>query len=425
MSTRSRVTIEERGRGWRLRYRVGENSRPSRTLPTYELARFAADLIERTLAARPDRDPWPMVHPLIEQYAGTLGAPAEPVKLPVDLQRSITLAEFYESWIETKEPPVCRVSQHRDYARHATYFLPVLGDAPLAKITEDQLIALRDQLLKVSGKRGRPLNVQTVRNIMSSLKRLFRDAMKPPKRVVSTFPFGEDYRGSWDLPREAARWTSKSDPFTRAEKLKLITFLRERWGKRQPHLVAYVIFQLFVPCRPSEASGLHWVDIDLANATVHFRRSFSCGAYDLTKTASSHRSAVLPPEVVAELKKIQPLRGAPEDPVFTNRDGKPIDPTNFIPTWNAALRAAGIRARGIYACKDTAVTHLRLAGGSWAFIEQQSGVSERTLRRHYHGKLPGELINEYEKLASWDAGVVAGSQPHPIQPQLKRGIKTS
>lgn len=421
MSTRSRVSVEPRGRSWRVRYRVGDQ-RPSIPLPDEQHARFVADLIDRTLQARPDRDPWRVVKPLYDEFASQLGA-VEAKPVPVDLQRSITLREFYETWIETKRPPRCREAAYRDYQRHATYFLPHLGDTPISKVTEDQICALRDKLLKVGGKRGTPLNVQTVRNIMSSLKRLYRDAMKPPHRLTKTFPFGELYR-DFDLPREK-RFKSKADPFDRAEKLKLVTFLRDRWGKRQPHLAAYVIWQLYIPCRPSEASGLRWTDIDLANRKAHIQRSFHKGAYDLTKTALSDRWVVLPPEVVQVLDGLYQIHAKPEDPVFVNRDGKPIEPANFSPTWNSALRAAGIRARGLYAAKDTAVTQLRLAGCSWHFIERQAGVRERTLVRHYQGHLPDELPDEYQKLAEYDAGVIAASQPHPARPQREEVTKAS
>ena len=169
--------------------------------------------------------------------------------------------------------------------------------------------------------------------------------------------------------------------------------------------------------RLNKASGLNWGDIDLANARAHVRRSYNSGALGKPKTKSSRRTVMLPPEVVEVLSQIQPLHVSPDDPVFVNRDGLRIDRKHFSPTWNGCLRVAGVRLRGIYACKDTCITLGRLAGASWAHLETQSGVREATLVRHYYAFLPNEVPDEFEKIRSWEQGRRESSQPQPHQPQ--------
>src|SRR5262249_43686801 len=49
----------------------------------------------------------------------------------------------------------------------------------------------------------------------------------------------------------------------------------------------------------------------------------------------------------------------------------------------ALHRALGLRVRGIYSTKDTFVTTALKAGVKVAWLENQTGVSYATLKRHY------------------------------------------
>jgi hypothetical protein len=82
------------------------------------------------------------------------------------------------------------------------------------------------------------------------------------------------------------------------------------------------------------------------------------------------------------LRAIQPLHLTPDMPVFTSTTGAPIEPKSFSVHWDAALRALGLRARGVYTTKDTFVSiALRVRGPLW--VEQQTGVAYATLKKHY------------------------------------------
>lgn len=427
-TTRPRCSVEPHGRGWRVRYRIkGDEQRKQHALPSEGQARYAADLIERVLRNNPTIDPWTRVEPFVAEYAAQAGDEAArpaPKATPADFNKQLTVAEWYELWLPMRKPH-CRPANYSDYQHNATYFMPHLGHIQLAKLTVHDLVRCRAALLS-GGKRGKPLSIKTVRNIMlGSLKRMLRDARKHD--VMTHNPFEHDLFREWPETNNRVDDGPKADPFTVEEKAKVLATVRRRyWGNPQlKGLYAYVLTLMNIPFRPSEASGLNWSDIDLANARAHVRRSYVSGALGAPKTKSSRRTVMLPPEVVEVLRQMQPLNVAPDDPVFVNRDGVRIVRKHFSPTWNGCLRAAGVRQRGLYSCKDTAITLARLALCSWAFLEAQSGVREATLVKHYFEYLPDEQPNEFEKFTSWERDRLAASQPQPHQPQTSTARKAS
>src|SRR5262249_9688700 len=85
--------------------------------------------------------------------------------------------------------------------------------------------------------------------------------------------------------------------------------------------------------RPSKVAGLQWGDIDLAAGTARIERSFHLGALDETKTSSANRTVELTPETVAILRRMMPVRVEPDLPVFTNVNGRPVEPHSFPEHW--------------------------------------------------------------------------------------------
>ena len=424
-ASRKRCRVEQHGRKWRIRYYVS-GKRLTVSFDEEKTARIAAELVENGLALTTEIDPYPLIHETVAKYAAQAGVLPAPKSAPVpaDLKRSLTVGDWYEIWLPMRKPN-CRPANYKDYQYNATYFLPHLGHIQLVKLTVHDLVRCRAALLS-DGKRGKPLSKKTVRNIMlGSLKRMLRDARAD--ETMADNPFEHPLFKEWPETNNPADEVPQADPFNVEEKFKVIEAVRRRyWGNpKLKGLYAYVFTLLNIPFRPSEASGLNWGDIDLANARAHVRRSYNSGALGKPKTKSSRRTVMLPPEVVEVLSQIQPLHVSPDDPVFVNRDGLRIDRKHFSPTWNGCLRVAGVRLRGIYACKDTCITLGRLAGASWAHLETQSGVREATLVRHYYAFLPNEVPDEFEKIRSWERARLAESQPQPQQPQRKAARKAS
>ena len=121
---------------------------------------------------------------------------------------------------------------------------------------------------------------------------------------------------------------------------------------------------------------------------MYVRRSYHLGAYGKPKTKAARRTVQLFPLTVGLLRNIQPLRLTPELTVFTNTTGGPVEPNSLLPHWYACQRTLGIAVRGLYCTKDTFVTLAldrmrRRHELDFQWLEQQTGVSYATLKRHY------------------------------------------
>ena len=185
-----------------------------------------------------------------------------------------------------------------------------------------------------------------------------------------------------------------------------------RW-RPHPAYHAFVFTLFWTGLRPSEAAGLCWGDIDLAGRRLTVRRSRHLYEYGAPKTKQARRQVELFPEVARVLEALQPLHVAPDQPVFTNTCGEPIEPKAFSRHWYDCLRALGIRQRGLYCTKDTFVTTALAVGVKIPWLEAQTGVAYETLRRHYGKWVPLQIDSELRRFEAHEPGLFRGQiVPH-------------
>ncbi|HEX7410436.1 MAG TPA: hypothetical protein VF515_22685, partial [Candidatus Binatia bacterium] len=99
------------------------------------------------------------------------------------------------------------------------------------------------------------------------------------------------------------------------------------------------------------------------------------------------------------LREIQPLNLRPDAAVFTNLDGRPIEPKAFSTHWYHCLRVLGLPVRGLYSTKDSYVSLLMSRGMNPVWLEEQTGVRFETLRKHYGKWMRSEGADQLRKLA--------------------------
>ena len=104
----------------------------------------------------------------------------------------------------------------------------------------------------------------------------------------------------------------------------------------------------------------------------------------------------LTPRNVELLRQLIELRAEPGDYVFKNTLGEPIDQRNFYKIFCSAQRAIGIRIRDLYATKDTYVSTALTRGVNLAWLSEQTGVADATLRRHYGKFIPADAADALE-----------------------------
>ena len=380
----------------RFRYRVGgrQKSRATRLDDTPAHRRLLEPWRKAVAGiVRAGQDPGDWLEEHLREPARLAEAP-EP---PPDEE---TVAAYFIEWIGSAVSPLVRKAQARDYRRHLIgYVLPTLGKVPLAEVTPRHARDLQ-QVLLTTGRRERGgeqpagLSVKYVRNILSSSTRaMFQQAVSDGR--IPTNPFVGLKWPDWEIP--------EANPFTAPERDGILAWFerkvfgfrpgrhpdqrRDRFRVHVPYYV-YIHLLFWSGMRPSEVSGLQWQDVDLARARLYVRRSYHLWAYGKPKTKAARRTVKLLPLTVRLLKGIQPLRVTPDMPVFTSTIGGPIEPNSLLPHWYACQRALGIAVRGLYCTKDTFVTMVldRMRARhemDFQWLEQQTGVSYATLKRHY------------------------------------------
>ena len=167
--------------------------------------------------------------------------------------------------------------------------------------------------------------------------------------------------------------------------------------------------------RPSEAVALRVRSLDLGSGTLFVERSRSLGVEAAPKTAAAARVVRLTPRNVELLRHLIELRAEPADHVFKNTLRDPIDQRSFYRIFCSAQRAIGIRIRELYATKDTCVSTALTRGVNLAWLSEQTGVSDATLRRHYGKFIHAEAADALE-LSKIDSGGFESAQFAPPLP---------
>lgn len=111
--------------------------------------------------------------------------------------------------------------------------------------------------------------------------------------------------------------------------------------------------------RPSEAFALRWGDLDLGRRRVQVRRSVNRGRVGPTKTRHGRRDVPLAPGMAQALWNERKVRRAADaDPIFTSRDGLPVNRETAYRAVKAAAKRAGVPWAGLRTLRHTAASVL-------------------------------------------------------------------
>lgn len=320
-----------------------------------------------------------------------------------------TVKEYYEKWIASKQPPLVRKAQARDYKQHfSAYILPEHGPSTLQSVSLTTLQRLLATLLASS------LSMKTARNILDgSFRALWRDAKR--EGLVSHNPF-EDL----DWPRLKRE---RPDPFSPEERQ-----LIEAWFfQNEKFYYPYVRFQFETGCRPSETTALRWSDID--GQRIHVERSRVLDEEDDTKTSASFRTIKVSEGLIGLLNEMRVYDHiGPESAsgyIFRNKiSGKPLDPKGWTKVyWQRCLLGTQwarcwvhepgqkrkqvktelveytgapslkdqVRYRSAYKMRHTAITELIKGGNEPLAVARYVGTSLEMIQRNYCGELEVDL----------------------------------
>jgi integrase len=160
--------------------------------------------------------------------------------------------------------------------------------------------------------------------------------------------------------------------------------------RQHPAFYGYVFFLRWHGARPSEAAALTWDYVDLRPGIALHRGELSLReglrAQD-SRGAARHRVA---PRDADDPPRPSSAPSRAGQLVFPNMDGRHIKNKTFWDIWTRCLQDCRIRHRGIYALKDTFVTHTLITAEEsgeverlTAWLVRQTGVRLDTLKQHY------------------------------------------
>ncbi|MEY2759920.1 MAG: hypothetical protein RIR33_3698 [Pseudomonadota bacterium] len=229
----------------------------------------------------------------------------------------ITFAEVAEQWMEEQIAAVKAGLKRRSTLQTNVYQLKPLLDffAPLDLEEVTRMKVMEYQSLR---RERDALVAETINSETSRLKQILGWAREQKLcRSVAKFPSLKVRQTPPDLP-------------TLEEIAKIVGALPE-----QNALLVRLLIE--TGCRPGEAYGLNWEDIDFQRATIRFQPSEERGL----KSPQSERNVHVSDELAQDLKR---FRRGHSGFVFRGRGGGPV--TDFGKSLRTAVVKAGVTRRG-------------------------------------------------------------------------------
>jgi integrase len=275
----------------------------------------------------------------------------------VRLVESMPFREFANEWYSQYEIEWRRSYRPTVQGALDQHLIPCFGEIDVGRITKEDILNFRSALGKLPGRKGKnTLSAQRINHVMGVLRRVLEDA-------ADRFHFTCPYQRIKPLK------LTKSDvqPFTLNEVQLILQTVREDFAN-------YLKVRFFTGMRTGEADGLKWRYVDFERRLILIRETVVNGQEDTTKTYDSARDIQMSQVVCDALKAQYQATGNASAYVFCNRDGKPLDHTNFANrVWYPLLRHLKLPPRRPYQTRHTAATLWLAAGESPEWIARQLG----------------------------------------------------
>ncbi|MBR6890102.1 MAG: site-specific integrase [Clostridia bacterium] len=230
--------------------------------------------------------------------------------------------DYASEWYRIRKEPFISASSRESYRSALNrHLFPVLGDRMLRSIGA---MELQELLNSYAGK-----SKSLITNILATLRGVFGSAMAD--RLISSDP--TDY-----LIRPTARPTAVKPALTAGQRAALEEVCRTH---PQGH---YLALLYYLGCRPGEARGLMWQDVDWSAGLVHIERDIDYkdhGNPGALKNRASDRHVPMPEPLRALL---QPLRGLPDTYIAHAPSGpdRPLSKSSADRLWLRLMDAAGM-----------------------------------------------------------------------------------
>ncbi len=270
------------------------------------------------------------------------------------------------------------------------HLIPAFGSLQLPELSERHLLQFIAE--KSTGNASqRPLQVRSIRNILSVLRRVL--ALAVEEGQLEKNPCRNLSRLLGKVERQQADEIEHVNAWSREEVATLLDLTR----RLEPGFHPFLIFLLSTGCRKGEALGLKWEDVDLEAGRILIRRSLVRGQLGTPKSGRARFVVVSPAldqvlrDLLSERRRQCLERGWSEVPafIFCSETGGPLDERNVSRTWYRVRRKAqgqGVRPLRMHDTRHTWASLALASGKSVRWVAAQLGHTspELTLRVYAH-----------------------------------------
>jgi integrase len=319
-----------------------------------------------------------------EQQKILAAALAKLVRTEEPMNQSLNLLETWDKYIDFKKPSISPSYLAHQLQATRNHLQKLSG------LPEADAIAVRDWAI-------RELTVDSAKRLISQLSACY--AWAKNSKLIEANPFA-GMALEMKLPRskKISPGDREVEPFTAVERDLIISafktnrFCHPFTSKNHLHsnYAAYVQFLFYTGCRPSEAIGLEWKNVDIDKQTVLFREVVVQSPRGRIRKeglkTQSFRRFKINGQLHQILEDTKPSNCNADSLVFPAAEGGFIVQDNFRKrVWKKILQGLGLEYRVPYQTRHTFITLCLDKGIDAKDIAQWVGNSPEIIYKHYAG----------------------------------------
>jgi integrase len=299
------------------------------------------------------------------------------------INKASNLLEVWDKYIDFKRPSVTpsylahQLQQTRNHLKK------------LSDLSELDAVGIRDWAM-------REMTLDSAKRFITQLSACCEWAKN--SNLIEVNPFA-GMASQIKLPRSQKVNGDEIEPFTAAERDLIISAFRTNQfchpftssNHYHSNYTAYVQFLFYTGCRPSEAIGLQWKDIDLDKQTVFFQGAVVQSLQGLVRKkglkTQAFRRFKINDQLREILESIKPLTCNADSLVFPGPEGGFIVQNNFgRRVWKKVLEGLAISYRVPYQTRHTFITLCLDKGIDAKDVVRWVGNSPEIIYKHYAGR---------------------------------------
>lgn len=200
------------------------------------------------------------------------------------------------------------------------------------------------------------------------------------QKIIENNPFKE-------LKKFKKNYNGFPQPFTLKERDLII----EAFEIKYPVLANFVKFLFFTGCRPSEAIGLKWENVNLKEKYFIIREVYVNNFWEKSTKTGQTRNFPINEQLRSIFEKIE-RKESKYNTVFVSPKGLPLNLHNFTnKNWTPLIKELGLQPRGCYHCRHTFISLCLYAHIPVHQVAKWVGSSPETILRHYAGIFGTEI----------------------------------